>query len=406
MMKGKILLIPIILISNFAIIGGAAVFGWSPLTVVALFVFDALLGAIRISVERLFAGKPRGNAQVPTYPIFPTQPIYHGVIYESLLDKRGVIRLRDWIPKLYPRNIPYALEWWVFIAAFGFCLGITWLSFGPIAGTIDESFGLVLALITTRHVSIIVIWQTTNQYEQASAPTVRRRRELLFSFAIAFIAIVFVGSQPAGSAIIVAATIPLVPKLLFDFREAGIGPDLLVFDPSSDTATQPLPIPAREPRHVFQNGRRGVYNTALFLGVLHMLAPGLAIIAVFGLIAVFSQSLLVGLIGVIATLLIALSIDYVAMWLAYGNVEYRVYGEVLVAYDHYLEEPQWVVSSKDLTTITTKPEPLKSQIIPSVNAPVEIECATDESFRLEYLDQPEEFVRSVRGTMTDHSAVT
>ncbi|GAB7018900.1 hypothetical protein JCM18750_17610 [Halostagnicola bangensis] len=137
-----------------------------------------------------------------------------------------------------------------------------------------------------------------------------------------------------------------------------------------------------------------------------MLAPGLAIIAVFGLIAVFSQSLLVGLIGVIATLLIALSIDYVAMWLAYGNVEYRVYGEVLVAYDHYLEEPQWVVSSKDLTTITTKPEPLKSQIIPSVNAPVEIECATDESFRLEYLDQPEEFVRSVRGTMTDHSAVT
>lgn len=57
----------LIVVSNVAIIAGAALFGWGPLAVVLLFVLDLVFSALRFTVERLFAARPYRRTKRITY---------------------------------------------------------------------------------------------------------------------------------------------------------------------------------------------------------------------------------------------------------------------------------------------------------------------------------------------------
>lgn len=380
----------VILLSNAAIIGGAALFGWNPLSVVLLFVVDLVFCSLRFTVERLFAARPRGDVKPPTYPWVPITGMIHEVIYEGLLEKRGAIALTHRLPKVYPRNIPYALELWVTVAALCFLFGISWFAIDPVPGAVDVTIGVIVVLFIIKHVSVISNWDDRERYARASAPTIRQSRELIWPFGVAVLALVFVGPQPPSNSIVVAASIPVAAKLVVDFRDAGIGPSRIIRDPESTTEDAVLDLPVGEPTHRFETNQRAIRLATLAYAALHTFLPGAGVIAAFGFIALLYNSLLLGVLGFLVTVLVVMGIDYLAMWLAYRNVEYHVYEDALVAYDMYLEEPQWVVPFREITAVETQSKLGISRILPGVEPPKVIERTDTDPIHCPYLDRPAE----------------
>lgn len=143
--------------------------------------------------------------------------------------------------------------------------------------------------------------------------------------------------------------------------------------------------------------------------------PGLYLIGAFGLFGFISGSLKIIAIGIavgtVAALVIALSVSYLIMWLGQAHVEYRVYDDILVAYDRYLEKSQWVVPFEDIRTVSTGENVLDTLLLPPLipvpfeKVPVEIERTTGDDFKLEYLEQPQEFVRTIRREKSDQSNI-
>lgn len=395
MVGKRAILLVAVLLSNLAIVAGVVALEWSPLTLVSLFVGDALLGIGRILLERLFAVRPRGDA-VPSYGPYPVLDD----LFESLLDKRGSIRVSDRIPRVYPGNLPFVLEQWVSLLGTGVLFTTTWFALGPPEGGLHVSLVVVLLAFVTKHSLIIATWASAGVYEQASVATVRPR-EILYTVLVAWIALVFLAPLP-GEYTAIAAILPVAPKLLFDFREAGIGPEPLVFDPSSDTTVEPIPTPAGKPRHVFRTDDRAVFNRAARFGVFYAFWPGLFLIGPIVLIGFLADSLAVILFGIVGGVSITFSISYLVLWLGHANVEYRVYEDRLVAHDQFLDTPQWAISLDDVQTISTGENVLDALRLPPLipipfdTVPVDIERSTDEDRRLEYLERPDEFVRTVR----------
>lgn len=399
-------LLAVVLLSNFAIVAGTVVFGWSQFTIALLFVADSLLVVARLLLERLFAGRPRGDATPPSLP-YPVLDI----LFEDVLDKRGAIRVSDRLPRLYPRNLPFVLGQWIVVFWLAVLASVTWLALAPLDGGLDISLVLVLPLFVAKHALIIDTWAAIGIYERASARTVRRSRELLFTVFITCFVVFSLSAQSEDLLQVTVATmVLLVPKLLFDCRDAGIGPSLLVFDPSDDTTIEPVAAPAGKPRHVFRNDERVVSSWAIYLGLFYTVFPGLFFIVLPGLVGLtvsLKTSFLGIAAGAIGTLLVAVATSLLVLWLGQANVEYRVYDDVLVAYDQYLDAPQWSVPFEDIRAISIGENALGWRILPLVNPlpfekfPVEVARSTDEDLQFKYLDQPEEFVRTVRDAIDD-----
>lgn len=416
MINKRIVLLLLVLVSNVAIVAGAVAFEWNSLTVVALFVVDGLLGFVRMSLERAFARRPVADKYYP-----PTTPYTPNEWYRIIMDKVGSIQISDRLPCLTVRYLQYTIAIWNMIFVVGIILGLGWYTVEP-TSSVAPTLVAILPLLVAKHASIVAVWAEKGVYEHASPATVRHR-SVLYSGALIVIAIFVIAPQPLN--LVVGTTVIMIgPKLLIDFREAGIGPWPLTFDPTSDTKRNHFSAPTGMPRYVFQTDHRALLSWAcLEIGIPYILHPGMFVflltavliwpfvsflttILSFGELATFSGTLVFALPPTVG---LVLGVSYFLTWLGHANVEYRIYDDDLVAYDRYLEEPQWVVPVDDIESVSTNRKTLLlARVIPSATSEfttVYLECATGEDRELEFLERPDEFVRIVRGKVRGQSAV-
>lgn len=400
----------LVIASNLAIPLGTLTFRWSPLTVVALFVADLLIGVFRMLLERSFAARPPGNETHPQYRPVPWNAYSKEKIYEGLLAKRGAVRFVDWVPAIYPRNLPYVVGCQLSLAPL-LILVATWVLLPSPTGSLDSTALIALILIMCRHILIILTWRSTGRYEQASPATIRRHREFLFSALVACFAVIWIGSQPNNIWFLVAdSTVVLIPKLIFDFRDAGLGPSFLTFDSSTDTEDSPINMPDETPRYVSKTQTRAIFGRALGTAAFHLFFPGLTILLIITVIGFVVDSVFILIVLTAAVVAIVFGLDTTALWFAYGNVEYRVYDGALVAYDQYLDEPQWRLEVTEVVESKTDPKREENALFPGtshkknyingllpyMDSPVVIERRESEDAVLEYLDRPEDFAQAIR----------
>ena len=390
-----------VIVSNLGILIGALVFGWSPLTVVALFLADLFGGTIRMLIERTFASRPPEEGTEPKFRPVGWNAYYTRPIYEGLLGKRGTVRVTTWTPSVYLRNLPYLLNVqmpltpWVLIV-FIWLFFSTWMETLLLpAGSLDVTALVGLSLVLGRHILIVRTWHATGRYETASPATIRRDRDFLYAAFVACLVLMFVGLQPENTGqVAVSITMILLPKLWFDFRDAGIGPSLLIPDPRCDTEDDPVADVDGVPRRTFTTRTQALYSQASGTAVFHLFFPGLPLLCIIGLTAMGLQSWFVFVVLIAVLYAVIFALDATALWLAYANMEYRVYDDAIVAYDQYVEEPQWRLEADELKNART--ETYIQQRLPHVTAPVVIERNEGEDILVEYLDKPEEFTQALR----------
>jgi hypothetical protein len=242
------------------------------------------------------------------------------------------------------------------------------------------------------------------------------------------------------------STFVLLPKLAFDLRDAGVvlSPDTTIdaaedslelpvgrdagwlsmsesLDTETDTDGNSLEPPSGTPLEAFDQRDRAVFVKALASACFHLFFPGIPLVGFVGVVGLTTGSFLILGALVVATFLFVLALDGAAMWLAHANVEYRIYEDQLVAYDRFLEEPQWVLPVADITALSAPPEAPENKLfelfgdgtaprnyvygwLPSVDVPVRVERRDGEALVLEYLDQPEAFVRAVEARRASPTA--
>ncbi|ELZ22580.1 hypothetical protein C477_04259, partial [Haloterrigena salina JCM 13891] len=82
---------------------------------------------------------------------------------------------------------------------------------------------------------------------------------------------------------------------------------------------------------------------------------GLLWLAVVSVLASATGSSLVvpvGAAALVAAVLLAFGVQLAAYFLRYGTLEYRRYDEAIVAYDTFLEEPQWAAPVQEIRDVT------------------------------------------------------
>lgn len=83
-------------------------------------------------------------------------------------------------------------------------------------------------------------------------------------------------------------------------------------------------------------------------------------------------------------------------------MEYRVYDDILIGYDNYLKEPQWVIHSEEITTIA-KDSGFIVKILPFLKPSVIISQSSNENIRIRFLKNPEEFVDTLNKIERTHT---
>ncbi|WP_254863737.1 hypothetical protein [Halovivax gelatinilyticus] len=225
----------------------------------------------------------------------------------------------------------------------------------PDIGSLDPSLALILALLVAKHVTIVAAWAVDSVYERASVESIRPR-ERLYATLVGLFAAGSVLAMPAEILATIVAIV-IVPKFLFDLREAGIGPSSLTFDPTCDWEVEEIPLPTASPRTVFRTNRQAVSAAATVLTILPFsLFFGLV---VFGSLAGVTHTLvgldsgLWGWIGVItATFVFVYGVTFLVVWIEYGDLEFRVYDDTLVAYDTRLRAVQWRVPLEAIDSVS------------------------------------------------------
>ena len=251
---------------------------------------------------------------------------------------------------------------------------------------------VIFLVIVGKHLLILASWHTLGLYEQASVTTVRPR-EIMYTALIGAVAITILYPQPAVSGrFITAAVVALVLKLVFDFREIGVGPDQLIFDPRANTAEKLVEAPDGNFDRVFETNNRAVYREGAVFGLFYSIYPGLFITGLWGLAIVIQfDSITINLVTLLFWVGFTVAgISLLAvwwMWIGCANVEYRVFEDDLVAYDTYLGEPQWTLSDEIVSV--------------SENERVIIQCQHRDDRQVEFLERPDEFVHFVRRVLID-----
>lgn len=398
--KAPLLITSILL--NLVLITGA-LFSESAVTIALLFTLDALIGIIRILYERSAAGRPVGDAS----PAMTHLRFLEG-LYETVADKRGSFQLSNWIPPAYPRNLPYVIDQWSVFFWLVPLAALTWGVLEPFEGHVGVTLIPALVLIGRKHYLILRTWSAAGIYASASARTIRGSRELLYTAALACFAVWGLAAAPPDPARVTATTVLVcLPKFLFECRECGIGPWPLTFTPTTDNIERELSVPERSPQQIFDNERRVVRAWGIHDGLSYALLLAIYLSGILGMVgAVVYESAGVAVLGVGIALfvspLIAIPTVFVVVWLGYANEEYRLHEDELVAYDSFLEEPQWVVPLEDISSVSVGDNPLGWDILgrfnplPFTKYPVKVKRQTGEDLQFKALADPDGLARAIR----------
>ncbi|KZN23536.1 hypothetical protein A4G99_11565 [Haladaptatus sp. R4] len=337
-------LLPVLVVNLFPLVGVFS-FGWTATTVVALYWVEMGIVACWSIPKSLFARR----VDVVSSLRFPLL---------ELLEKRGGKSLWRGGPPAYVRNVPFAvmqvgillfvwLAWGLFLLAqldVGSALSPMVLWTVVIAG-----FGMAVG----RGIEFRREYLGEKRYAEISP---RIAQQATARHMVVFMMLLFVantaGTRTASRfAVVVIVTIKLLTEL-YRFRSEYVRPDsggLLGRFFSLDTGDLPSSVsaPSGNPDERFRPDSRAVFTSCLVPGLSGLVSRAgyLAIlVTLLGMLVFGWVGVAVGLVSIVPIVL-GKTLSYYALR---GTVEYRRYDDELVAYDYWLDEPQWRIGLDEL----------------------------------------------------------
>ncbi|QPV62936.1 hypothetical protein I7X12_19845 [Halosimplex litoreum] len=341
-----------ILLGNLVPLVGVLRFGWDPATLVVIYALEAVLSFPIAAAKALFAQRPPETDRDDGGTI--------SVSNANLTGKRGSVTVAGWLPPLHLRTVPFAVTVLGVSMSFTGILGLVLYETVDVLGVLGEPMVLtgVASLVVGQAVDTWRDYLRGGRYETVSPYTVVETpaRQTFFLIAV-LIAVPRPEDGGAPVAPVLAAFV--LAKLLVEWsafrathgsdgRIAGwlSGPDASADEP------EPPRVPAGEPDDRVSVDRRSAGYAAVGHAVLE---SGPLYARVFSILWFFALVFLSGDTASTATivaatvvgaglLLVALAVKATSHYLRYGPLEYRRYGDRVVAHDRWLGEPQWAAS--------------------------------------------------------------
>ena len=356
-----------ILLANLLPLGGVLWFGWEPSVLVVIYGLELLFTFPLAGVKALFAQQPSRSDTDDGSSVVS--------VSHQLTETRGSVRVVSWLPPIYPRNLPFAAALVNGSLWFLIMFGVVLSSVGPVGDVLTrpEVLVSVFALVIAQSVET---WREylRDGYKTASAYSVIETpaRQAFF---LTFVLVVTPGIGAVGIEGILGVIV--VVKLLTEWSthratnsDTGGLTDWLAGPDPTAVDRDPVDIPDTDPEaRIATDGRAALY-TGVF-DVFGRLAPFVVMPFIFGW---FIAMLMLGdgtpaVVGLAVSAIIVMSfIGYLAarvlmVYLQYGFVEYRRYGDQLVAYDTLLNEPQWSTPISTLRNVQIVPDRLADRLV-------------------------------------------
>ncbi|SNR23479.1 DUF6498-containing protein [Halorubrum vacuolatum] len=345
--------------ANLLPLFGVLWFGWDPATLVVIYALELLFTLPLAGVKALFAKRPPRADHDESGTLSVSHPV---------TDHRGSIDLVRWLPPVYPRNLPFAAavingSAWFLIVIGAVLAGI--VSAGD-ALMRPEVFVSALALVIGQSVET---WRDYLQKEyETSSPYAVIETPARQTFFLAFVLMATPGIEAFGVEGVLVVLVMV--KLLIEwsaYRAASDGggrlTGWLAGPESAADAREPIDIPEDPPEATIPTDRRAVYYTTLFdvVGRFAPFAVGPFIVLWFIMIAVLGgegTTVAVAAVSVLvaAAFLLTLAMRVLMGVLQYGWLEYRRYGDRLVAYDTLVSEPQWATKRSVIRDVQVVPD--------------------------------------------------
>lgn len=355
-----------ILLANLLPLAGVFWFGWDGSTLVVIYGLELLCTFLLAGLKALFAQRPPR-----------TDHDESGVISVSheLIETRGSVELVSWLPPIYPRNLPFATAvvnsafWFLFMAGAALSSVFT---VGDVLAR-PEVLVSALALVVAQSVDtwgeyLREGYKTASPYSVIETPG----RQAFF---LAFVLMVTPGIGVVGVEGLLAVIVGV--KLLAEWSAyrgttdgTGRLTEWLAGPTPNRTDADPIAVSNGTPEARISTDGRAVLYTGAF-DVLGTHAPFAVLPFAFGLL--FAMTFLGD--GAPTAVVVAISlgfavsfVGYLALrvlmsYLQYGSLEYRRYGDQIVAYNTLLAEPQWSTSISTLRSVEVVPDRLADRLL-------------------------------------------
>lgn len=376
---------------NLVPLGGVVWLGWDPVTVLTIYAIEVVLSFPLAGMKALFAQQP---------PRVDEESMVD-VSNSFLTEKRGQVELR-WLPPIHLRNIPFV------VTVFGSSLAammvvsflLSWTIPGPDVLTRRPVVVSVLVLLSGQLYDIGSDYFRGGRYKDVSPYAVVETpvRQLAVLVMLFMNPLVGEGAYP-----VVVLAVFVVFKLLVEwsaFRATHGEPGRLTSwlsgpDDESDLPGPPT-VPPGEPDVRFQTDNSAVTYHAVF----HALTkPAVSYAQLFGFLWLFFLLVFGGARAVAVTLLVvslfltALLVKSAGCYLRYAPLEYRQYDDTIVAYDTWLDEPQWASSVDVLRHVSLVRDSLADRLCDTRTISLTVGVGERErSLEVGPLTAPEEFV--------------
>lgn len=375
--------VPIFLVNLIPLVGVVRL-GWDPATLVVIYTLEVLFSFPLAGTKALFAQRPprtdRDGATVIS-------------VSNELTQKRGSVELFPWLPPIYPRTVPFAVAVVGAAAWFGIIVGIFLAEVFPVADVLarPEVAVSVVALVAGQSIETWRGYLRDGRYETAT-PYTMIETPTRQAFFLAFVLFAVPGTGSVGAEIALGGFV--LVKLLVEWSayratQGGgrlirwlSGPEEAVKDADSVCIPEGEPD-ARVPTDGLAVLYTGVFHTLARLAPFY--ASGSLIVWLVSLVILGGEASRAVAIGsglvVFGLFVVLLAVRVATVYLRYGPLEYRRYGDRLVAYDAFLDEPQWSASVEVLRDVEVVPNRLPDRLLGTRTIAVTTGWNDDESRR-------------------------
>ena len=365
--------LPLCLANLFPLVGVLR-FGWDPTTLVVVYALELFVSLPIAGVTALFAGRPPRSDYA--------EPHDGSVISVSngVAEKRGSVEVVPWLPPIYPRNLPFAAAVGGAATWVAMVVGIILTDTVPTGDVFARPEVLLSALALVVGGAAEAVrdhrdggYRTASPYDVVETPA---RRTLFMLGAV----IVTAGVVPAGvDAVLVGVVLAKLVVEWSGYRAARgdsgrLSRWLSGPEPSDgdDSATaEPPTVPDGTPDARVATDARAVLWTGVFDAVGRRAPWYWMTFALLWLVLLVvvggedpSGAVAAGAgVAVVAAFLGALATAVGTFYVRYAPLEYRRYGDRLVAYDTLVAQPQWATSVDVLRDVEVVPDRLPDRLL-------------------------------------------
>lgn len=327
--------LPTVVAANLLPLVGVVAWGWNLGTLLVLYWLEGVATVLVAALKSLFA--ERGSTGMPSQ----VEPLH------ELRAKRGGWRIQDGWPPVYPRNVPIAASilgaWVVTVLPLSVLYWVSLELRVPLSAGLAFGVG---ALAFSHAAAFVVDYVGDAEYREVSAAELAGTPALL-AVVVLFVGLVSIDAgRSSALAVLVVVVVGKTVVSAYRFSVAHLdklGDRLASLLPDRDRSEPPPEISLPDAP---VSGRVSADTRAVLAGSIAAIGYGFANRAGVAVLGVFAFSLLAGSLWIAALAAVPIAVVVAARilsyYLRYGTIEYQRRGDVVVAYDTVLAEPQWI----------------------------------------------------------------